>query len=110
KILRSVDLPAPLGPIRPIRSPARRSREMSVKRGRGPYALLRDCELKRTVIVAMPLLTRAVGMRHCTSNSAEMLWRDRDKGTRGQGEGGTRGRAIPLVPLSFQRRRPCPRE
>src|SRR5947207_7944919 len=63
KILRSVDLPAPLGPIRPMRSPARRSREMSVNRGRGPYALLRPCELRRTVIVGTPLLKTGVGSR-----------------------------------------------
>src|SRR5438270_477944 len=56
--LSSVDLPEPLGPINPTRSPARRSREMPVKSGRGPYAFLRSCELNRMVIVGMPLPRR----------------------------------------------------
>jgi hypothetical protein len=36
RILRSVDFPDPFGPIKPARSPTRRSRETSVNGGRGP--------------------------------------------------------------------------
>src|SRR5262249_55629141 len=50
KIRSSVDLPAPFGPISPIRSPARRSRDRSANRDRGPNDLVTPCALNNTVI------------------------------------------------------------
>src|SRR5262249_30959580 len=49
----SVDLPAPLGPTRPTRSPARRLSDRSVNSGRGPKLLV------------SPLATRAAPSVWC---------------------------------------------
>src|SRR5260221_10416615 len=67
RILSSVDLPAPFGPIRPTFSPARRSRDRPENNGRGPKLLVRLCTLNRTAMLSSPgprfALIRAVDLR-----------------------------------------------
>src|SRR5580704_16902717 len=43
---RRVDLPAPLGPMRPMRSPSETGKLMSWKRGTAPKRLDRPCALR----------------------------------------------------------------
>ena len=50
RILRRVDFPAPLGPIKPMRSPSRMSNERSLNNGRTPKVLVKPCTLKSTLM------------------------------------------------------------